>query len=89
MGGRLRVRAAMKPIATVMKRLRSVDVDTGDTTEAFFERSDTCAVPRAGVVCEQMVAIVLAQDAQRVLGGDTVEDITLAYERYRERLDRF
>ncbi|MPZ51583.1 MAG: chorismate synthase [Acidimicrobiia bacterium] len=88
-GGRLRVRAAMKPIATVMKRLRSVDVDTGEPTQAFFERSDTCAVPRAGVVCEQMVAIVLAQEAQRMFGGDTLSDFVDAYGRYRDRLERF
>ncbi len=88
-GGRLRVRAAMKPIATVMKRLRSVDVDSGEPTQAFFERSDICAVPRAGVVCEQVVAIVLAQEAQRMFGGDTIEDLIAAHERYRGRITDF
>lgn len=88
-GGLLRVRAAMKPIATVMRSLDSVDVDTKASAKAFFERSDTCAVPRAGVVCEQMVAYVLADEALRLLGGDTVADVKGSYDRYRERLAEF
>jgi chorismate synthase len=88
-GGILRVRAAMKPIATVMKTLQSVDVETKEPTRAFFERSDTCAVPRAGVVCEQMVAFVLADECLRSFGGDTVDDFRAAAERYRKRLSDF
>lgn len=88
-GGLLRVRAAMKPIATVLKTLDSVDVDTKEEAKAFFERSDTCAVPRAGVVCEQMVAYVLADEALRMFGGDTVEDFKGSVERYRKRLAEF
>jgi chorismate synthase len=88
-GGLLRVRAAMKPIATVMKTLQSVDVETKEATKAFFERSDTCAVPRAGVVCEQMVAFVLADECVRSFGGDTVDDFRAGAERYRKRLREF
>jgi chorismate synthase len=89
MGGPLRVRAAMKPISTVLKGLRTVDVETKEPVAAFYERSDTCAVPAAGVVAEQMVAIVLAQEIQRQFGGDTVEDLVGAVDRYRERLERY
>lgn len=88
-GGSLRVRAAMKPIATVLRPLDSVDVDTKEGTKAFFERSDTCAVPRAGVVCEQMVAFVLADESLRMFGGDTIDDFTASAERYRKRLAEF
>ncbi len=88
-GGLLRLRAAMKPISTVMRSLDSVDVDTKEATKAFFERSDTCAVPRAGVVCEQMVAFVLADEALRMFGGDTVDDVVAAADRYASRLAEY
>ena len=88
-GAPLRVRAAMKPISTVMKPLETVDVATKETEKAFRERSDVCAVPAAGVVAEQMVAIVLAQEIQRKFGGDTVGDIQAAVEAYRKRLAAF
>ena len=89
MGGPLRVRAAMKPISTVLKGLRTVDVESKEPVAAFYERSDTCAVPAAGVVAEQMVAIVLAEEIQRQFGGDTVGDLVGAVDRYRERLERY
>lgn len=88
-GGLVRLRAAMKPIATLRRTLDSVDVDTKEPTTAFFERSDTCAVPRAGVVCEQMVAFVLADEVLRMFGGDTIDDVRAAAERYRHRLAEF
>ena len=88
-GGLLRVRAAMKPISTLMRPLQTVDVDTKEPEKAFRERSDVCAVPAAGIVAEQMVAIVLAQEAQRKFGGDTVADLRIAAEAYRNRLDEF
>lgn len=88
-GGLLRLRAAMKPIATVMKSLDSVDVDTHHPAKAFFERSDTCAVPRAGVVCEQMVAYVLADEAVRVYGGDTIDEFVHAHQHRADRLAEF
>lgn len=88
-GGPLRVRAAMKPISTVMKPLDTVNVATGEPEKAFRERSDVVAVPAAAVVAEQMVAIVLAQEAQRMFGGDTVGAFRSAWEAYRARLEQF
>ncbi len=88
-GAPLRVRAAMKPISTVMRPLDTVDVDTKEATKAFRERSDVCAVPAAGVVAEQVVAIVIAQEMQRKFGGDTVGDMQAALEHYRKRLASF
>ena len=88
-GGLLRVRAAMKPISTVLKGLETVDIVTRQSERAFYERSDTCAVPAAGVVAEQMVAIVLAQECQRVFGGDTVNDFRAAALSRRTRLAAF
>ncbi|HJU50892.1 MAG TPA: chorismate synthase [Acidimicrobiia bacterium] len=88
-GGLVRVRAAMKPISTVLKGLETVDVVTRQPERAFYERSDTCAVPAAGVVAEQMVAIVLAQECQRVFGGDTVDDFRAAAQNRDHRLSAF
>jgi chorismate synthase len=88
-GGMVRVRGAMKPISTVMQPLDTVDVMTKQPEKAFRERSDVCAVPAAGVVAEQMVAIVLAQEMQRKFGGDTVADLRGALDAYRERLAAF
>jgi chorismate synthase len=88
-GGILRVRAAMKPISTLMRPLQTVDVNTKEADKAFRERSDVCAVPAAGVVAEQMVAIVLAQEMQRKFGGDTVDDFLAALDLYRRRLSEF
>ncbi|MFE1663457.1 chorismate synthase [Microbacterium sp. P02] len=68
----LRVRAGMKPIATVPHALRTVDVATGDTASAHHQRSDVCAVPAAGVVAEAMVAIVLAESVLEKFGGDNI-----------------
>jgi chorismate synthase len=87
-GGTLRVRAAMKPLSTLKKRLRSVDLATGEPTEAFQERTDVCAVPAAAVVCEHVVALVLADAVMETFGGDTLDDLKSAYERYLERIGR-
>jgi chorismate synthase len=88
-GDAIRVRAAMKPISTLMRPLATVDVGTGEVSVAFKERSDVCAVPAAGVVAEQMVAIVLAAEMQRVYGGDTVEAFVNADAAHRQRLAEF
>jgi chorismate synthase len=79
----------MKPLSTLMRPLRSVDVVTKEPAAAFRERSDVCAVPAAGVVCEQMVAWVLASEMQRVFGGDTVDEFVEAVGRRRGRLEAF
>ena len=68
----LRVRAAMKPIATVPRALRTIDTATGEAAVAHHQRSDVCAVPAAGVVAEAMVALVLADAALEKFGGDSV-----------------
>lgn len=70
----LRVRAGMKPIATVPHALRTVDVATGDTASAHHQRSDVCAVPAAGVVAEAMVAIVLTEAMLEKFGGDNIAE---------------
>ncbi len=88
-GGVLRVRAAMKPISTLMQPLQTVDVETKQPDTAFRERSDVCAVPAAAVVAEQMVAVVLAQEMQRKFGGDTVGDFLASLAAYRSRLAEF
>jgi chorismate synthase len=87
-GGTVRLRAAMKPLSTLRKGLGTVDVATGEPAQAFFERSDVCAVPAAGVVAEQMTALVLASEAQRMFGGDTVDDFMAAHAAYLRRLER-
>ncbi|WP_098053479.1 chorismate synthase [Kocuria marina] len=73
-GDLLRVRAAMKPIATVPRSLHTVDVATGEPARAHHQRSDVCAVPAAGVVAEAMVALVLAQAALEKFGGDSITE---------------
>jgi chorismate synthase len=88
-GDVLRVKAAMKPISTLMRPLETVDVDTGETASAFRERSDVCAVPAAGVVAEQMVAYVLANEVMRKFGGDTATDVSNSFKAYRARLADF
>jgi len=88
-GTPLRVRAAMKPISTVGQGLQTVDVEAKTPEAAFYERSDVVAVPAAGVVAEQMVAIVLAQEIQRKFGGDTVGDLKSAWADYARRVEQF
>lgn len=85
-GGPLRVRAGMKPIATVPRALRTVDVATGDAATAHHQRSDVCAVPAAGVVAEAMVALVLAQAVLEKFGGDSVAEVARNIRTYRDAL---
>jgi chorismate synthase len=73
-GEPLRVRAAMKPISTVPRALRTVDVATGEAATAINQRSDVCAVPAAGVVAEAMVALTVAEAALEKFGGDSVAE---------------
>ena len=88
-GGVVSVSAYMKPIATLMRALETVDVTTKEPAKAFRERSDVCAVPAAGVVAEQMVAYVLANEVLRSFGGDTVKDLVANADAYRTRLASF
>ena len=80
------VRAAMKPISTLRKPLRSVDVSTKEPVEAVVERSDVCAVPAAGVVGEAMMAMVLARAFLEKFGGDSIEEIRRNYNSYLDSL---
>jgi len=76
------VRAVMKPIATLMKQLPSVNLTTKESVPAFAERSDVCAVPAAGIVGEAMVAIVLAQALTEKFGGDSVSEMRSNFDNY-------
>lgn len=80
------VRAAMKPLSTLMQPLGTVDMDTGEPAQAVRERSDVCSVPAAAVVGEQMVAWVLAAEMHRKFGGDTLGDFASAIDAYRQRV---
>jgi len=82
----LRVRAAMKPIATVPRALRTVDVATGEEAVAHHQRSDVCAVPAAGIVAEAMVALVLAEAVLEKFGGDSVRETRRNVESYLDTL---
>jgi chorismate synthase len=78
----LRVRAAMKPISTVPRALRTVDTATGEPATAIHQRSDVCAVPAAGVVAEAMVALVLADAVLEKFGGDSVVEVARNHTAY-------
>ena len=84
-GEDLRVTAFMKPIATLMKPLRSVDLNTLELSPAAIERSDTCAVTAASVVGEAMVAIVLAEAALEKFGGDSMNEVLDNLRNFRAR----
>lgn len=85
-GEELRVTAFMKPISTLMKPLRSVDLTTMAEAPATVERSDVCAVPAAAVVGEAMVCFALADAFLEKFGGDVVADIERNYRAWREQL---
>jgi chorismate synthase len=82
----LRVRAAMKPISTIPKALRTVDVATREAAPAINQRSDVCAVPAAGVVAEAMVLMVLADAVLEKFGGDSVDEVARNLRGYLENL---
>lgn len=80
------VKVAMKPIPTLTKPLRSVDIDTKEPAQALRERTDSCTVPAAGVVGEAMLAHVLADAYRRKFGGDHIDDVREAVRAYEERI---
>jgi chorismate synthase len=82
------VRVAMKPIATLLEPLQSVDLDSGEATASRFERSDVCAVPAAAVVGEAAVALTLASAALERFGGAAVSEFAAAVGAFRERIRR-
>jgi chorismate synthase len=69
------LRMAMKPIATLIKPLRSVDIETKDAKEAHKERTDSCAVPAASIIAESMLCFVLADALLEKFGGDSMEQL--------------
>jgi chorismate synthase len=85
-GEPLVVRAALKPISTLTKPLRSVDTSTHEPAQALRERTDSTVVPAAGVVGEAMVALILAAAYREKLGGDHIDDAMGALAAYRERI---
>ena len=85
-GAPLVVRASMKPLPTLTKPLRSVDIATHEPAEALRERTDSCTVPAAGVVGEAMVAFVLADAYRRKFGGDHIDDVGATLRAYEERI---
>jgi chorismate synthase len=85
-GEEIVVRAAMKPLPTLMRPLRSVDLESGQPGEALVERSDTAAVEALSVVAEASVAFELARAAREKFGGDSLEDFLAAHRAYLERI---
>ena len=85
-GAPLVVRGSMKPLPTLTKPLRSVDISTHEPAEALRERTDSCTVPAAGVVGEAMVAFVLADAYRQKFGGDHIDDVKGALRAYEERI---
>lgn len=85
-GEALRVRAAMKPISTIPRALRTVDTATGEAATAFNQRSDACAVPALSVIAEAMVALVLADAVLEKFGGDSVNETRRNIESFKREL---
>jgi chorismate synthase len=86
-GGLLVAHVAMKPLSTLNRPvLRTVNVETKEETVSFKERTDVTAVPASGVVAETMVALVLAQEAIRKFGGDSVDELTRNHAAYAASL---
>lgn len=85
-GEEIRIRGHMKPLSTLRRPLRSVDIDTKQEQPAGFERSDITAVPAAGVIGEAMMALTLAGALCEKFGGDSIGEMKRNYKGYREQL---
>ncbi len=83
------LRAAMKPIPTLRRPLRSVDVTSKKAVKAVYERSDICAVPAAGVIGEAMVALTIADAFLEKFGGDSMKEIQRNYDSYIQYIKQF
>jgi chorismate synthase len=86
-GQPLSVRAAIKPISTLTKPLRSVDTETREPAQALRERTDSTVVPAAAVVAEAMVCLTLARCYREKFGGDHIDDVLAAVDAYTKRID--
>jgi chorismate synthase len=85
-GEPLVARAVLKPLPTLTQPLRSVDIETHEPAQALRERTDSCVVPAGGVVGEAMIALVLARAYREKFGGDHIDDVREAVERYADRI---
>ena len=81
--------AYMKPISTLARGLDSVDLETGKPARSAYERSDVTAVPACGVICEAMLAFVLADALLELTGGDRMADVTARLAAHRERVRQY
>ena len=88
-GEELRIRGYLKPISTLRKALRSVNIETKEPMEANFERSDVTAVPAAGVIGEAMVAIVIARAMGEKFGGDSLGEMKRNFNAYGRQLAEY
>ena len=88
-GEEVRVRGYMKPLSTLRKPLRSVDIDTKKASEAAFERSDITSVPAAGIIGEAMLAIVLANAMREKFGGDSIDEMRRNYDSYLDSISKY
>jgi chorismate synthase len=79
----------MKPISTLARGLDSVDLETGAAARSAYERSDVTAVSACGVICEAMLAFVLADALLEATGGDRLEDVTARLSAHRERVRKY
>ena len=83
------VRAFMKPISTTRKGIPSVDIETREPHRSQWERSDVTAVPACGIVCEAMLAIVLAGAMRKKFGGDSLTEMTRSWQAYLDDLRNY
>jgi chorismate synthase len=88
-GEELRVRGYLKPISTLKKPLRSVDIETKESSEAAYERSDVTVVPAAGVIGEAMLAIVIANSMREKFGGDSIDEMRRNFDSYVAEINRY
>ena len=85
----MRFRGYLKPISTLKKPLRSVDIDTKKEDAAAYERSDVTVVPAAGVIGESMLAIVLANAYREKFGGDSIDEMKRNFDGYSQSISRY
>ena len=88
-GEDIRVRVHMKPIPTLRKPLKSVNIENKQETAAAFERSDTCVVPAAGVVAESVLSYILADVFLEKFGGDSMREVEGNFKNYINLLEEF
>ena len=88
-GEEIRVRGYLKPISTLKRPLRSVNIDTKESSDAAYERSDVTVVPAAGVIGESMLAIILANAMREKFGGDSIDEMKQNFASYCDSLEKY